>query len=97
MVCALVSLMVWIGARDKGVVRRSVKRGLFAIWGSVVACVAGLVAMRLLLGQDISIAHLDTRSTVVLVLGFVWTAGWLLVALRAVRIAQDPSSSTGQE
>lgn len=85
-----------MGGAASGVTTSQLRRSLLLMWGAIVACAAGLVALRACLGGEV--LDLDTHGTsllrwrrltggqVALVAGgIVWTVLWLLVALDAVR------------
>ena len=97
-----VSFLMWSAGKTLGIPRGRLRGSVLTVWGSVVACAAGLVVARLCLGAGlvesagmggIETRELDSTGKLAVVAGVAWAVVWLLVALRAASAVTGAAAS----
>ena len=98
---ALVSLFLWISGCSRGLEKARLRRLLITLWVAVVACIAGLVVVRVVLGGGVldmdahaesvvSVRELAASQWALVAVGLAWTGLWMTVALRVAGAINAP-------
>ncbi len=93
---ALAGGLVWMGGRSQEIPPRQLRRTVGLLWLSIIMCVAGLVAVRQLLGggivdydsrgaSPVTVRTLGASEGLLVGGGVAWMILWMLVALHAIR------------
>ena len=105
---ALASLLLWAAGRSAGKTRAELLGALATIWIAIIACVAGLLLVRMRIGggivdydpqgpAPIRARGLGESDMIAVVAGLAWAVLWLVVALRTARKLSDGGAPPEQQ